>query len=287
MRRSSARTSLENTTLAPLRPVPPVTTRARILAKPVIEVQELDGLARAQLGDALYPVHRQIFDGVTRESFQRYVIDSNAARTAIQICIGEYGQPVGYTALHFFERMVAGQPATIIRCELGLLPAYRGRSAPGVFIIAKLVKCLTDSPGRPVYAFACPIHPSSYYAFSRHAGELWPRWDRETPRTVAATMLALADEFALPALDPARPMVRQVGWQTRQSDAEHQFWQAHSDPHVAFYLRENPDYRRGQGMLMFAPITFANVWRGARSLAHSQFRRGRKRRSWTRPTDRL
>lgn len=241
----------------------PRAVRQRVVAKPIIRLEDMSHHERERLGDALYPIHQRIFNGVGRAEFQRYVIDSSAERTILQTYVGEGRQLVGYTALHFFERTIGGRPATIIRSESGLEPAYRGRSIAGSFVIRELFKLLCTRPRQPVFAFACPVHPSSYYTVSRYAVESWPRWDAPTPESIADAMLALADEFALRTVDRERPMIREIGWQTRETCVDHEFWQAHENPHVRYYMDTNPEYRRGRGILMLIPVTLANLYSGA------------------------
>ena len=253
-----------------------VTSHHRISSAPIVDPSRLQPAGRWALGDALYECHREIFDGVDREQFQRYVVDSQAERSVIQTYVSDHLQVVGYTALHFHERVLGGRPATIVRSEIGLQEGYRGRSLPVWFIVRELCAFLLAHPQRAAYVLGCPINPAMYFTMSRFAPEVWPCWQRETPPAERALMMTLAGEFGLAQVDPERPLVRRVGWRIRESERERRFWRRHRDPHVQFYLRQNPDYRTGLGMLLLAPITWSNLGRGALGVARRQLQRRRQ-----------
>ena len=98
----------------------------RIASTEVIVPKTLTLEARARLTDALYAVHQQIFDGVERESFAKYVVESKAEHTWIQVHKNEAGDIVGYFAMHVFEKPLNGVTTAVFRAEAGSLRAYRG-----------------------------------------------------------------------------------------------------------------------------------------------------------------
>jgi len=69
---------------------------SRIASTEVIGPKSLSTEARNQLIDALYAVHNEIFDGVERESFAKYVVESKAEHTWIQVHKSEAGEIVGW-----------------------------------------------------------------------------------------------------------------------------------------------------------------------------------------------
>ena len=74
----------------------------------------------------LYAVHCEIFDGVSRDEFARYVVRSAADKTTIQVSFGADDQIAGYIAVHAFLRSFRGAPCAVVRAEAGLRRAYRG-----------------------------------------------------------------------------------------------------------------------------------------------------------------
>ena len=61
----------------------------------IIDPGKLDPPALRALGDDLYSVQQEIFDGVDREVFQRYVVDADAAENKILVLRDGAGAPLG------------------------------------------------------------------------------------------------------------------------------------------------------------------------------------------------
>lgn len=223
-----------------------------------LDPHTLSAPERDALVDALYAVHCEIFDGVDRAEFRRYVIESSADENRIQVSYGEAGDVAGYVAAHSFRRKLGGELVAINRAEAGLRRAYRGDGSPANFLISRLVRGRWDFAG-PQYYLGCLVHPSSYTAFAHHAPVLWPARDVEIPPDLFDLMMRLADEFHLDAVDPARPLVRKVGWITRDTEGERRYWQNTDLPAPRFYLEQNPTYHLGHGLLTVVPLDHANL----------------------------
>ncbi|WP_375773002.1 cyclic nucleotide-binding domain-containing protein [Archangium gephyra] len=238
----------------------------------VIRPHALSAEARRQLVDTLYAVHRRIFDGVGRESFARYVVESHAEHTWILVHKNEAGEAVGYFALHIFEKQLGGEPLAVFRAEAGLLREYRGGNVNARFWFERVVRYVLKHPGRRVFYLGSLVHPSSYWLFARYCGEVWPRRDQETPPELLGFMDTLATEFGLEKVHPAQPLVRRVGWRTRETEVERDYW-AHCDkPEVRFFLEANPGYGDGHGLVTVVPITLKNLLTMARALLERRLR---------------
>lgn len=72
-------------------------------------------------------------------------------------------------------------------------------------------------------------------------------------------MYELADTFGEPRVDPDDPAIRQVGWITRDSEDETAFWHASDKADVQLFLRLNPGYREGHGLVTLVPLTLGNL----------------------------
>jgi CRP-like cAMP-binding protein len=231
----------------------------------VILPHSLSAEARRQLIDSLYAVHRRIFDGVSRESFARYVVESKAEHTWLLLHKNEAGEVVGYFALHLFEKQLGDEPLAVFRAEAGLLREYRGGNVNARFWMQRVARYVLRHPGRRVFYMGSLVHPSSYWLFARHCGEVWPRRDQETPPELLAFMDTLATEFGLEKVHAARPLVRKVGWRTRETEVERDYWAHCEKPEVRYFLEANPGYGEGHGLVTLVPITLGNL----RSMAWS------------------
>jgi hypothetical protein len=233
---------------------------------------------RAALCDELYAVHTQIFDGVDPASFRHYVVEAPGAQTRLQVFREAHGEAVGYIAIHRYMRSLGDRPALVLRSEVGILRPFRGRALQARFVLLETARAWLKHWHRTKYVFACPVHPGSYYGVTRRATRSWPRPDQATPPAVATLMTDLADGFGLQRVCERAPMVRRVGWITRENAEDRAYWARHSAPEVRYYRRENPDYALGHGLLMLVPLTVPLVVQGVIGRALEVFARtGRSR----------
>jgi CRP-like cAMP-binding protein len=221
----------------------------RIVSTEVVVPKKLDPAARLALTDALYEVHSQIFDGVEKKTFAKYVVESKAELTWILLHKGEAGQIVGYLAIHIFERRLRGERCAVFRGEAGTLRAYRGRNTNAGFFLTKILEHAVRHPGKPLYYLGSLVHPSSYAGFAKYAHELWPSPTTRLPADLERFMCDMADEFGLPVVDPRHPLVREVGWITRETDVERRYWRHCDRPPARFFIAQNPGYVRGHGLV--------------------------------------
>lgn len=210
--------------------------------------------------DSLYQLHSRIFDGVERTNFISYVVDSPADWTRIKIfknCMNEW---IGYCAVHRFNKLIFDRPCVIIRAEAGILREYRGRSQTVWFGLNEAIKYRIKHPFCALYYLGSFVHPSVLYMFSRYFSEYYPRSDTPIPERIKVFMLELANVFHIEPVVGQNVLVRQVGWITKESTEDRDFWQNYSHPIVKFYIKTNPGYVSGNGLLTLVPLTFGNIF---------------------------
>jgi len=232
---------------------------SRIASTEVILLQTLGPAERQQLADALYAVQKQIFDGVDRDAFMNFAIESKAEHTWIQVHRNAAREIVGFFCLHVFERILDGKLTALFRAQAGSLRAYRGGNVTMRFGLALLLRYMLRHPGRPAYYLGTLVHPSSYSLIAKYFKEMWPRQEAQIPPQLFAFMKDLAREFRMKQVDPARPLVGDVGWKTRETEAEREYWKHCDKPAARFFLEANPTYGEGHGLLTVAPLNAANV----------------------------
>jgi hypothetical protein len=247
---------------------------SRIARSEVVVPKSLSPEERGKLTDALYEVHRQIFDGVERESFAKYVVESKAEHTWIQVHKNEAGEIVGYFALHVFEKELGGVPTSVLRAEAGSLRAYRGGNANARWGLTMGLRYLLRNPGRRAFYLGSLVHPSSYSLFAKYFGEVWPRREAVVPPELLAFMDELATGFGLEKVDLANPLVRHVGWRTRETEMEmeREYWLHCDKPAARFFVEANPGYVEGHGLVTVVPITMSNVLDMIRSMGQRKLR---------------
>ncbi|OHX10391.1 hypothetical protein BI347_21635 [Chromobacterium sphagni] len=219
--------------------------------------------------DDLYRVHCDIFDGVSKTDFSDYVVNSKARRTNILIHKNADGQPVGYCAIHFFEQELDGRDATVIRMEAGLMRAYRGRNRNAPFVCRQVLGYRLSHPGRRIYYLGALVHPSSYMLLERYASRIWPNAGARQGGEYGRVIGQLARLFGLQPVNPAVPGVVHVGWQTRDNERDRHSWLQSPSRAAQFYIRQNPGYLDGHGLLTLVPVTLGCMLHaGGRLLVH-------------------
>jgi hypothetical protein len=234
----------------------------QLAAAEIVTPATLDPIAKRALEDALYDLHSRIFQGVDKDSFIDYVVDSEAQHTWIQLFRDDGGALGGYFAVHIYERVIDGRTVAIVRGEFGTLREHRGSNLMAAFFAERVLRYMAAHPLRRMYILASFVHPSSYSQLVRYHDEVWPREGAETPAAIRELMDSLGDAFGLDRVDPMNALVRKVGWLTSDSQADRAYWEGCDRPGVKFFLRENPDYGEGHGLLTLAPLTLGIVARG-------------------------
>jgi hypothetical protein len=235
---------------------------SRLVAAEMVEPALLDLAEKLQFEDELHELNSRIFRGVDKAAFVGCVVDSKAEHTWIQLYRDGDGALGGYVAVHIYERAISGRTTAIVRCQTGMLREHRGANLMAGFFADRLFRYLVAHPLRRLYLLGLFIHPSSYGQLVRYTDEVWPREGVETPAEIQELMNDLGDSFGFARVAPANALIRNGGWQTIDSRADRAYWERSERPGVQFYLRENPGYEQGHGMLTLAPFTLGSVARG-------------------------
>lgn len=232
---------------------------AQIRIAQKVDPSTLTDQQRATLANQLYRVHEEVFRGLDREGFDHYVVSSSAEATRIFLYRDKQGKLVGYFGTHRFRKILGGHSIVVFRAEVGLLPGHRQRDAFTAPWLIEAAKYKLSHPTEPVYFFYAPVSPSFYAMVARYTYRLYPKHDRRVPERLQELLLHLAQEFALEQADERNVLVRKVGWSTKALTHERLFWQQSSNPHVRFYVKTNPRFPEGTGLLTIIPITFPNL----------------------------
>lgn len=235
----------------------------------IVVPKSLQGPEREAFIDALHAVHSQIFDGVDRDAFVHYVIDSPADDTKILVHRDAAGELIGYFAAHQFRRTVRGKPSIILRGETGVLREHRGGASTLRFGFGEAMRIVGRNPGVPVYYLGCLVHPTSYHSLCKYVRPVWPSLEAPPDASLRALLAELGDSFGLERVGED-PLVREVGWCTRDTEAERAFWRRCDKPDVRFYVQQNPGYGEGHGLLTLVPISPSVIAGGLARIAREK-----------------
>lgn len=239
----------------------------------VIKPRRLSPADRETLADTLYQVHRRIFSGLDRQHFVQQLIESPARDTSILLHRNRLDEVVGYCAVHLYEHLLDGQWIGIIRSQAALLPAYRGHNRSMPFALRRALGYRLRVWHRPLFFFGTLIHPASYLLCRRYIPGVWPAEDKALSGFEAAILKSCVHKFDLPLVDPANPLVVDIGWRPRQDKTDTHFWRHNDDPEVQFFMRHNPEFGKGHGLITLFPLSLTGVARGLGRLLSHQIRR--------------
>lgn len=232
---------------------------AEVLTAECIDPSTFTERQRRSLSTQLYQIHKEVFAGLDAQAFDHYVVNSPAEATKIALYRNTQGELVGYFGVHRFEKKVAEQPIVIFRAEVGLLPGYRHKDANLACWMTEAAKYKLLHPHKAVFFLYVPVSPSFYAMIARYTHSLYPRYDRDISAPTLNLMTQLAGQFGLPQADRSNPLIREVGWISKVTIEEKQFWESSSNPHIRFYCGTNPGYVDGKGLLTLIPMTLTNT----------------------------
>lgn len=234
-------------------------SRKRLIEAEVVNPPELRPAQRDAFLRDLYSVHEKIFAGVSMEEFTYYIVRPDAVRTRIQIYRNETGVLVGYCAVHIFERRSKWRRRAVLRAEAGLLPDYRGSASTLWFGTTEAFRYKLMHPLRSVVFFAMPVHPSSFHLISRYFWRCYPFPHRQTPKRWQKLLLDLAQTSGVEPANGSDPLIRHVGWITRENAADIENWRKSRFEDIHYYLSRNPLYSQGNGLAVIAPLSAGNL----------------------------
>ena len=225
-----------------------------------IAVHRLNSAERKSLSLRMYPLQAQLFTGVEYDTFRQYVVDSTAWPTWIYLQHSEQGELVGYLALHTFRRVIGGKRRQIFRMETGKLPSYRGKDLVVLRAMGRMLLQSLSAVRYESFFFAAMVYPASYAMAAKYAPRLWPSRRQPTPPEQEALLFELAASFQLKPVRADRPLVRQVGWITREPGKK-VAWNSTINPHAVYFTEANPTFDQGHGLLTLVPASVAAICR--------------------------
>lgn len=231
---------------------------ARIFRTRTVDPAAIRDADRDRFVEDLWRLNNKVFEGATLEQFLDNLFNPEARWLRVRIFEDADGRMVGYFATQFLDRSVDGRTVQIFRAQAAILPEYRGRHSTVSFGIAEAARYKLRHPFHEVFYFGMLLHPSSYHLLAKYFPEIHPSRTKALPENVRRLMVALADSFHEKAVSADKPLIRQVGWITRENPvAREQSRSAKADR--AFFIDANPGYAQGHGLVTLVPLTFANL----------------------------
>lgn len=235
-----------------------------------IKLDSLKESQRTDFIDKLYFVNNKIFSGVDRQTFSSYIFNPKATSQKVMLLHNETAI-IGYCAVHFFK-VIANNKYHVIRAEAGILPEYRGNSPLSGFMFIEIFKYALRHAFRNVYYLGTLVHPSSYHNFNKFCDLVYPSLNQETPQIIINKINELVQYFDIKRHGNVEDLTCDVGWCTREEADEQLRWQQRKEEDIKYYLRRNPAYKDGVGLITIIPCTFINLLSVLRNLFTAAYR---------------
>ncbi|MCB9760569.1 MAG: cyclic nucleotide-binding domain-containing protein [Alphaproteobacteria bacterium] len=246
---------------------------AEALHTRTVDLLTLDEAQRRSLVAQLQPLHQRVFVPPEDEDLTAHLIKPGALAARLQVSEGPAGAPISYSGAYLYEHPFQGEPCMVLRSTMAVHPDHRGRTLHGAFLAGEMLRHIAAWPGRRMFALDPIVHPTSFLLKTRFMGHIHPHWGYDTPPELAGFVDGVADAWGLPAVDPADPWVRAVGGRTRETPAERRFWARDPRPEVQFFLKLNPDYHEGHGLMVLSVLDAASFLAAVGRLGRRQLRR--------------
>ncbi|MEI6242946.1 MAG: hypothetical protein WCP39_06040 [Chlamydiota bacterium] len=210
---------------------------------------------RDYLAHTLYEAHQKIFDGVSFEAFNHYVMSTRGIINKVRILKSDK-EMVGYCAIHAYPMSILGRTINVVKIETGVFSEYRGKLTVSAFVAMELLKIAFRFPLQKSYYYGSMISPASYRAFTKVTHGVYPTYSAPPNPKMEKLLKAIGDQF-YPEI-PSRPGIRNVGWKVRLPQEQREKWKNSDNPGVQFYLKKNPDYAKGYGLPIISSLTVKN-----------------------------
>jgi len=237
----------------------PIRVHGRRLLGEVRSVTELDPAQRERMFELMHG-H---FEAVDRDRFGR---DLDEKQWVLCLSCVETGVLQGFSTAMAVDLELDGQPVralfsgdTIIQRE------YWGERTVGKLWLRFALDQHRRRDGRRLYWFLISMGHRTYRLLRIFFDSYWPRRDQETPTFERQLIDALAGRKFGDRYDPQRGVVvHEPGSERLRPDVAQIPEKKTQDRDIAFFLRRNPGWERGDELACLTEIAPGNIRRSAR-----------------------
>ncbi len=239
----------------------------RIRRKEYLPPASLSPPDRSALVNRLYPIYCETMFGFTRDEFEAHVF---ARGVRVGLFYDTDGELVGFTYAGLDRVEHKSRDHAVFNMGTFFRPGYHGGVPTAIFGFRVALRFKLREPRIPMSYLTRSASPASYRRMALVMPTLYPHSTRQTPADVEALVRALMTRWQY------KP-VAQDSWVVRSVATPHNVSRLRritDDPETRFYLRLNPRFADGESLVVFVPLTVANIVGG---LFRATCARGRRR----------
>ncbi len=207
--------------------------------------------------DAMYDVFREHFGGVTRDRFRKDLDEKN---WVILLSEQPSGSLLGFSTLHFYERIYDGRPISVVYSGDTVVRATAwGRSVLSQAWIGSVNYLRRKYAKERLYWFLLVSGYRTYRFLSIYWRDFYPRHDTPTPTPTRDLMNFLARDRFGPLYYQEDGIVRFSAPQILRTELRGIPPGRLASPHIAFFARKNPGHERGDELVCLADLSYENL----------------------------
>lgn len=202
------------------------------------------------------------FDGVTRAQFE-----ADLATKQWIVALRRESRLVGFSTLRVANSVFDAEPITVIYSgDTIVAPEAWGTPALARAWIAAVEQIRATPTERRCFWLLLTSGFRTYRFLPVFWREFFPRFDAATPPAMAALMAHLAREGYGAAFDACTGRVKFPHPQTLRGPLAEVPLGRNQNPHVAFFLRQNPGYILGDELVCLTEISARNLTNAGRRM---------------------
>ena len=205
---------------------------------------------------ALQALMKQCFSGISpADYFRKYFLSDDYFKRALRIFYapnesGTADTVVGYCLITFKKQRIGRKRVTLLGASAGFLPDYRSGNNTVPFSIRQALGYWVQHPWETIYYADTMLSPAMYRVMAKNMATIYPHPDHTTPPAV----IELWRQLNPKPENPQRPFVLKTGRYADYSEDDLKRFKASEKPEIAFYLRENPNFFKGNAIITVIPI---------------------------------
>lgn len=215
---------------------------------------------REWLSVELYKLCEEIFGNVSYDEFCHYITQSGAKKTYLMLYHNSVDELVGFFALHLFELEVDGKRELIFRGQTGLIQKYRRSKANMYFALYVILYYRIVYPFTSINCFLAIISPSMYAVLAKRLAIIEPSYKQETTTKKLLLIEKLRKVFDFEKEESESVWTSPVGWISIASEEEKNYWKSSHNPYIRYYLKLNPNFEKGVGLITLIPFSWRNIF---------------------------
>lgn len=230
--------------------------RRRIASTRRVTLGDLPPAERERLCADAHALYSRYKSGVDRATFDRQFFADDAARVAL--FHADDGEFAGFACASLAHVTHGGRVHAVYSALLFVDTRFRGAREATFFALTEALRAKLRAPLTPLAYLGVVTSPASYRMFAAAMPTFYPNRRAPVPTAVAELVRSAVARRGLVFEDDERWLVRSLGvvrHPGRLSASE----TLRGDPDARHYVDHNPRFADGVAMLLWVPLTLANL----------------------------